>query len=344
MITYRAAVASAMHDILDSNVNSVIIGQGISDHLGVLGTTLGLSDSHPNQVIETPIMEEGVAGICLGMAINGLYPINIHIRVDFLLVAMNQVVNLIAKYRYLYGGSFEVPMLIRAIIGRSWGQGPQHSQSLQSIFAHIPGLTVIMPSSAQSVYSSYMSLAAEYKNPVISLEHRFLYDYDFAHFDKEETLDPLRASIVRSGKDFTIVACSYMVEESLLAADYLQENFNIECEIIDLHCISHIDADLIVKSVKKTGAVLIADTGWTKISVGSEICKILLESDLNLLRLAPVTLGMAHSPCPTSHALESEFYSDMSDVVNSIFEALELPQKLDKEYAKNLRKSFKGPF
>lgn len=344
MITYKEAVFKAMHDILDSNVNGVLIGQSVSDDMGVLGTTGGLAESYPNQVFETPVMEEGVAGVCLGMAINGVYPINTHIRVDFLLVAMNQIVNLIAKYRYMYGGSFEAPMLIRSVIGRSWGQGPQHSQSLQSIFAHIPGLTVIMPSSAQSVYSSYVKLAAEYKNPVISLEHRYLYDYDFMHFDKKATFDPLGANIVRMGKDFTIVACSYMVEDSLLAADYLLKNCGIECEIIDLHCISHIDKDLILESVKKTGAVMIADTGWTKIGVASEIFKIILEHDRGLLRLAPISLGMAHSPCPTSHALEDLFYCDMSDIVNSICEALKLPLRLTKEYAKSLRKSFKGPF
>jgi acetoin:2,6-dichlorophenolindophenol oxidoreductase subunit beta len=344
MISYRNAVASAMHDILDANANSVVIGQSVSDDVGILGTTLGLTESHPKQVFETPIMEEGVAGICLGMAINGVYPINTHIRVDFLVVAMNQIVNLIAKYRYTYGGSFEVPMLIRAIIGRSWGQGPQHSQSLQSIFAHIPGLTVIMPSSAQTVYSSYVRLAKQYKNPVVSLEHRFLYDYTFENFDKVKTIDPLRANIVRSGKDFTIVACSYMVEESMLAADYLAEKCGVECEIIDLHCISHIDKDLILQSVKKTGAVVIADTGWTRMGVASEICKIILEHDGSMLKVAPISLGMADSPCPTSHALEEGFYCDMSDVVNSICEALNFPQRLTKEYAKSLRSSFKGPF
>jgi len=344
MIAYRNAVTKAMHDILDSNVNSVVIGQSVSDDVGILSTTLGLTESHPRQVIETPIMEEGIAGICLGMAINGVYPINTHIRVDFLVVAMNQIVNLIAKYRYTYGGAFEAPMLIRAIIGRSWGQGPQHSQSLQSIFAHIPGLTVIMPSTAQSVYSSYINFAKEYKNPVISLEHRFLYDYSFEQFDKGATIDPLRANKVCEGKDITIVACSYMVQESLLAANYLQENFGIECEVIDLHCISHIDAELILESVRKTGAILVADTGWTKFSIGSEICKIILEYDQNILKLMPVNLGMAPSPCPTSHSLEDHFYCDMSDVVNAICEKLKVSHNLDKNYAKNLRKEFKGPF
>jgi acetoin:2,6-dichlorophenolindophenol oxidoreductase subunit beta len=303
-----------------------------------------LTETHPTQVYETPIMEEGVAGVCLGMAINGVYPINTHIRVDFLVVAMNQIVNLIAKYRFTHGGSFQVPMLIRAIIGRSWGQGPQHSQSLQSIFSHFPGLTVVMPSSAQSLYSSYLKFATEYKNPVISFEHRFLYDYSFERFDKEATIDPLRANVVRVGKDYTIVACSYMVEESQLAANYLQEKFSIECEIIDLHCVSHIDSELILKSVSKTGAILIADTGWTKFSIGSEICKIILEHDQDILKVAPVTIGMANSPCPTSHALEGHFYCDMSDIVNIVCEKLNVSHKLDKEYAKILSQKFKGPF
>ena len=153
-----------------------------------------------------------MTGFALGASLGGLYPIHIHIRNDFLPVAMNQLVNCVAKYKYMYGGLFEVPMLIRAVIGRSWGQGGTHSQSFQALFSHIPGWTVIMPSTAKSVISSYDYVVNEYRAPVLSLEHRLLYDYSFAGDSLEET-DPLTSFLTREGDAVTIVAASIMVQE-----------------------------------------------------------------------------------------------------------------------------------
>ena len=123
----------------------------------------GLKEMYPDRLIETPIAEDSVAGICMGLALNGMYPINTHIRADFGLLIFNQLINLAAKYRYMFGGLFEVPSLFRMVIGRSWGQGAQHSQSLQSLMAHIPGLTVIMPSSPKAIELSYRHAISEYK-------------------------------------------------------------------------------------------------------------------------------------------------------------------------------------
>ena len=135
-ITYREALYRAMHEAFAQNSNVVLLGQGVSDPTAIFGTTEGLLDKYGSQrVIDTPIAEEGVTGVALGAALGGLYPIMTHIRMDFLMLAMNQIVNLIAKYKYTYGGAFDVPMLIRAVVGRSWGQGPQHSQSLHSFFS-----------------------------------------------------------------------------------------------------------------------------------------------------------------------------------------------------------------
>src|SRR5690606_6211460 len=134
---------------------------------------LGLAQEFgPDRVMDMPLAEEGMTGIAIGAALNGLYPIQTHIRADFVLLAMNQIINLAAKYKYMFGGRFEVPMLIRLIVGRSWGQGAQHSQSLQSLFSHIPGLRVIMPSSSQAILETYPAVIEEYPGPVISFEHR----------------------------------------------------------------------------------------------------------------------------------------------------------------------------
>ena len=178
-MSYREALFKVMRDALDQQP-AVILGQGVDDHKGTFGTTIGLADEFGSErVIDTPLSEEATTGIAIGAALNGLYPIHIHIRADFALLAMNQIVNLAAKYKYMSAGRFEIPMLIRMVIGRSWGQGAQHSQSLQSLLAHIPGLTVIMPYSAQSILESYPYVIGKYRAPVISFEHRLLYDLEF---------------------------------------------------------------------------------------------------------------------------------------------------------------------
>jgi len=346
-VNYKRRIADAMSDILGSNPNAVVIGQGVSDSTAIFGTTEGLANEYGHsRVIDTAIMEEGMTGIAVGMALNGLYPIQTHIRVDFLMLAMNQIVNMAAKYRYMYGDSFEVPMLIRAIVGRSWGQGPQHSQSLQSLFAHIPGLTVIMPASAQSAYDSYIYAAKSFKNPVISIEHRLLYDMTFKTDHEEIALDdPFVARLIQAGQDVTIIATSYMVQEAQRAAQWVKEHANIECEIIDLHIVSNIDPRPILRSLKKTGRMLVADTSWQAYGVSAEICRLVMESDPSLLQEPVITMGMAPTPCPTSHSLEDIYYQDMADIVEGIYKLMRrdgvIPSKSE---AKGMRKSFKGPF
>ena len=350
-ISYKAALSKAMHDALEKNDNAIILGQGVNDPTAIFGTTKGLNEKFGQErVIDMPIAEEGMTGIALGSALNGLYPIQTHIRVDFLLVAMNQIVNMVAKYKYMYGGTFEIPMLIRAVVGRSWGQGPQHSQSLQSLFAHIPGLTVIMPSTAQSVLDSYSYAINHFHSPVISIEHRFLYDYDFHVLEPknvEEQKDPFSANIVQSGSDVSIVATSYMVEEAQKAAKWVKEHEGISCEIIDLHVVSDVDHSLIFKSVSKTGKLIIADTGWKPYGVVAEVCRGIVQNP-SILERPVIQHGMAFTPCPTSHVLENSFYPDMRDLVNSIYTHVysanhdkDLPSQ---EYILRQNKEFKGPF
>ncbi len=144
--TYKDALANSIIDAFNQNSNTIILGQGVTDFKGIFGTVTELSEKYPDRVIETPLSEDAIAGICIGAALNGLYPINTHIRADFALLIFNQLINLAAKYKYMFGGLFAVPLMFRLIIGRSWGQGAQHSQSLQSLIAHIPGLVVLMPS------------------------------------------------------------------------------------------------------------------------------------------------------------------------------------------------------
>jgi len=346
--TYRNALEVAMNKAMDENENTLILGQGVADFKGLFGTTSGLSKKYPNRVIETPLAEDSIAGICIGASLNGLYPINTHIRADFGLLVFNQLINLAAKYKYMFGGLFEVPMMMRMIIGRSWGQGAQHSQSLQSLMAHIPGLVVVMPASPQSILESYDFAVNHHRGPVVMLEHRLMYEIEFEN-KKTDLSNPLMGSILeREGKDVTIVATSVMVLEAKRAADYLSSN-GISVEIIDLHSISHPDKKMIIDSVKKTGKLLVVDTSWANFGVSAEVNRLINEFDPSILKAPTISLGMAQAPCPTAKALEDIYYPDVHDIV---VEVLKLQGKYDelqsaipqKQSMTDFYKHFKGPF
>ncbi len=349
IVTYREALYRTMYAALAEYSHTFIFGQGVDDHKGTFGTTIGLAEKFGSQrVFDTPLAEEGITGIALGAALNGLYPINTHIRSDFAILAMNQIVNLAAKYRYMFGGRFTVPLLIRMVVGRSWGQGAQHSQSLQSLFAHIPGLTVIMPASAESILTDYSAVIAKYPGPVLSLEHRLMYDLQF-NTDLSSPSQPLSSKIVRSGHSLTVVATSIMVLEALRAAEHLAKISDINCEIIDLNCVSHIDRQLIVNSVQKTGKLLVADTSWPGFGVCAEVCRIISETAPHYLKAPVVTIGMQPAPCPTAKALEDLFYPNLQTLSGAIATLAtgkadhNLPLPSEQSMA-DVYKRFKGPF
>jgi len=237
-------------------------------------------------------------------------------------------------------------MLIRSVVGRSWGQGAQHSQSLQSLFAHIPGLVVIMPATPSAILDSYAA-AARLRCPVISFEHRLLYDVQF-HLDAPAT-DPLASRLVRRGKDVTIVATSIMVLEAKRAADHLAAAAGIECEIIDLHNISSPDWDMVVDSIRRTGRLIVADTSWIPYGVAAEVCRIVCERAHTALRAPVACLGMAPAPCPTAKALEDMFYPNLHDLCDTAARlatgnaahGVPLP---DETSMADVYKKFKGPF
>ena len=351
LLSYKEALFNAMQNALKTNQNAIIIGQGVTDHKGIFGTTLGLKDNFGSKrVIETPLAEECITGVCIGASLNGLYPINTHIRADFSLLAFNQIINLAAKYKYMFGGLFEIPMMIRMVVGRSWGQGAQHSQSLQSLFSHIPGLKVIMPSSAHMIEQSYDYAIKNYKNPIISIEHRLMYDLEFKKNSWSDVIgkSPLSSRKVRSGESLTILATSIMVLEAVRASEYL-ENYGIKCEIIDINSPSHPDEELILESIKKTKHLIIADTSWSQYGVAAEMCRLILENSINILNKPIISLGMQPAPCPTAKSLEDLFYPTVGDIVEAAiklsyedkYKDIPLP---DEKSMADYYKSFKGPF
>lgn len=351
-ISYQDALLETMTQALDTNPSTLIMGQGVDDHKGLFGSTTDLAEKYGHdRVMDTPLAEEGIMGIAVGAAMNGMYPILTHIRADFMLLATNQIINMAAKYKYMFGGTTEVPLMIRAIVGRSWGQGAQHSQSLQSLFAHIPGLRVVMPSCSQTILDSYPHLINNVKGPVISFEHRLLYtlNFDVDEAALKTPADPLRARKMREGNDVTIVATSIMSLEALRAAKHLEAEAGIKCDVIDLHCISHIDVDMICDSVKKTGRLVVADTSWAPFGVSAEICRLICERDPSLLKQPVERLSMAWAPCPTAKTLEDMYYPHLGDMCDTIARAVTGKEKhgiaLPSETSMaDVYKRFRGPF
>jgi pyruvate dehydrogenase E1 component beta subunit len=233
------------------------------------------------------------------------------------------------------------------VIGRSWGQGAQHSQSLQSLMAHIPGLVVLMPADPFSIVESYRFAIQQHKGPVVMLEHRLLYELNFED-NKSELSHPLFGSkLERKGSDITIIATSVMVLEAKRASDHLGKN-GISIELINLHSISHPDKKMICESVKKTGKMLIIDTSWPEYGVAAEMNRIVNEYDPSVLKAPTKSLGMVSVSCPTAKALEDMYYPDVHDICFAVYElvnqdvtSVNLPKK---QSMTDFYKHFKGPF
>lgn len=344
--TYREAVKLSMQRAYSSNPQVCLLGQGVNDANGIFGTTTDISSlDESNRSLDMPIMEEGAMGVALGLSLSGMYPIITHIRADFMLVAMNQIINSISKYRYMYGGMFSCPMLIRAIVGRSWGQGPQHSQSLQAVFSHFPGLTVFMPSSAQNAFDLYATVTRDYLGPIISFEHRLLYDREFEFHPEIVNSHHETSFLCRRGHDLTILATSYMVQEACFVAKVLDERYGISVEIIDLHCISHSGWDVLTDSVSRSRHLLVADTSWAPFGVSAEVSRVLLERMEGSNRVTVRFCCPEFSPCPTAHSLEDHYYPTVTTMLEKIGELLKLEFDTSEiaEFESERRK-FRGPF
>ena len=269
--SYRDAINSAIAAEMRRDPSVFIYGIDVADHKRIYGTTKGLVEEFGDKrCFSTPLSEEALAGVGLGAAINGLRPINVHIRVDFLLLAINQIVNMISSFHYGSGGKLKVPLVIRAIIGKGWGQSYQHSKSLHSFFAHIPGLKVIMPTTPRDAKGLMISAIRD-NNPVIFLEHRFLYDVVDKVGRDDEVIEIGKSKKLTVGSDLTIVATSWMNVEAKMAADILKRKHGVRIEVLDPRTIFPLDDQLIINSVRKTKHLIIADYDWLNCGFSAEV-------------------------------------------------------------------------
>ncbi|QPJ65299.1 MAG: alpha-ketoacid dehydrogenase subunit beta [Candidatus Nitrohelix vancouverensis] len=317
ILKYREALNEALLQAMQGDENIFVMGCGVDDEGGIFGTTRAAYEAFGKErVIDAPLSENAIAGIGVGAAIMGRRPVIVHARNDFLLLAMDQIINHAAKWNFMSGGKLDCPMLIRAIVGRGWGQAAQHSQSLQSLFAHIPGLKVILPSTAYDAKGLLLASLQD-NETVICIEHRLLYEIEEPVPEEAYTIPLGKGDVKRSGKDVTLVAFSYMVAEALKAATLLEAE-NISVEVIDPRCVAPLDMDLILESVRKTGRVVIADTSWKSFGASAEIATRIYESCLRELEAPIARIGLPDQNTPCASNLEKEFYPGVDDIVKAV--------------------------
>ena len=343
-ITYCEALNEALTQEMERDQTIFVYGIGVPDHKRVFGSTAGLVEKFgPERCFDTPLSEDTMTGFGLGAAMNGLRPIHIHIRVDFLLLAMNQLANMLCGYTYVSGGTLKAPMVIRAVIGRGWGQGFQHSKSVYSVFAHLPGLKVVLPTTPRDAKGLLISAIRD-DNPVIFIEHRWLY-WQEGEVPEEPYAIPLgQPNVLCEGKDITVVATSWMNVEALKAAEILAKR-GVGVEIVDPRTIAPFNDDIIIKSVQKTGRCIVADNDWLHCGFSAEVAARISEKCFGELRSPVWRIGFAPTPCPTVRHLENEFYPNAINIIRAIEKMLGLgPTDLSREEFYSYENKFKGPF
>ncbi|HWJ36324.1 MAG TPA: transketolase C-terminal domain-containing protein [Steroidobacteraceae bacterium] len=316
-MTFAQAINDALHVALATDQDVITYGLGTGDPKEIFGTTKGLREKFgDDRVFDMPTSENAMTGIGIGAALYGLRPVLSHQRLDFALLSLDQIINNAAKWHFMFGGQRSVPITIRMIIGRGWGQGPTHSQNLQAIFAHVPGLKVVMPSSAADAKGLLLSAIFD-PNPVIFLEHRWLHNLKGDVPPGDYRLPLGKCNVMAEGGDATIVASSLMTVEARHALSYLS-SYGIFCDLIDLRTVSPIDWNTIRRSVSKTGRLLVVDSGTATGSIAGEIIARVSQDCWSELRAAPVRLAMPDFPEATSPALTEHYHVRAEHIAASI--------------------------
>ena len=316
-LSYADAINEAMVVAMRADDAVICYGLGVDDPKGIFGTTLGLQQEFGyERVFDMPVAENAMTGVAIGAALNGIRPVMTHQRLDFFLLGLDQLVNNAATWRYMFGGNGCVPITIRLIIGRGWGQGPSHSKNLQAWFTHIPGLKVVMPTTAADAKGLLLESIFD-DNPVVFLEHRWLHN-QIGHVPEGDYHVPIgKAQCLKEGGDVSIVSMSYMTVEALHALEVLEKQ-GISCDLVDLRTVKPIDWETVFKSVRKTGRLIALDTGWETGSVAGEVVARVAMSCFDSLKQAPRRLALPDYPTPTSPSLTKPFYKRAEDIVSTV--------------------------
>src|SRR5581483_3474629 len=321
LLDYGSALNEAFTQLLARDERVLLIGQGLYSPWYVGSSMVALEHKFgTDRVIDCTVSENATTGIAIGAAMVGMRPVMVHPRMDFMLLATDQILNQAAKFHYMFGGKIHVPVVIRGIVNRGGEQAAQHSQALQSLYAHIPGLKVVMPSTAYDAKGLLIASVLD-DNPVVFIDDRWLYQTQDDVPEDFYTVPLGVGAVRRPGKDVTIVATSYMCQEADAAARTLA-GAGIEAEIIDPRTIKPLDEELIYRSVKKTGRLVIADAAWSFCGVAAEIAALVATNAFEDLKGPIQRVTLAEAPAPSSSVLEDIYYPRADDIVAAVHRTL----------------------
>ncbi len=320
-LEYAAAIREALDQALELDPLVFVMGQGVDDPSGMFGATRDLHLKHGRQrVFDTPLSETALTGVAAGAAMGGMRPVYFHNRPDFLLLAMDQLVNHAAKWSYMFAGAVKVPLVLWACIGRGWGSAAQHSQALQGLFFHVPGLKLAMPSTAFDAKGLMLAAIAD-DNPVLIIEHRLNFRQKGMVPERPYSVPLGKGALRRTGGDVTIVGISQMATEAYLAAEDLSGQ-GIQAEVLDPRSLRPLDEDLILTSLAKTGRLVVADSAWKTGGVGAEIAALAAEKGLDLLKAPVKRVCCPDLPTPAGYTLERAYYPGQAQIVAAARELL----------------------
>lgn len=314
-VRYIRAINEALREEMSRDENVFVIGEDVAKPGGAFSATRGLLEEFGDlRVKDTPISESAIVGLAIGAATQGLRPVAEIMFMDFLTVCMDQIVNQLAKMRYMFGGVYQLPVVIRAPCGGGLNAGAQHSQCLESWFAHIPGLKVVMPATPYDV-KGLLKASIREDNPVLFIENKALYAAE-EEIPDEEYLVPIgKADVKKTGKEATVVATSRMVQQALEAAKALSKE-GIEIEVIDLRTISPLDKETIFESISKTSRLVIAHEAVKAFGIGAEIAAIVCEERIDCLDAPILRVGAPYAPVPFN--LEKFYLPNSEDIVKAV--------------------------
>ena len=320
-ISYAEAIREAFAQMLASDPRVFVIGQGLWSpwYVGASMTDLD-KEFGRDRIIDSPVSENATTGAAIGAALAGMRPVVVHPRMDFMVLAADQIVNEAANWTYMFGGKVNVPLVIRPIINRGGEQGSQHSQALQAWFMHVPGIKVAMPSTPYDA-KGLLIAAINDDNPVMYVDDRWLYD-EKGEVPEEPYSVPIgQGTVRRKGSDVTVVATSYMVLEGTRAASSLEKD-GIDIELIDVRSLKPLDDELIFKSVTKTGRLVIADAAWRTCGAAAEIAARVSENVFQHLKAPIERVTLPDAPAPMSPILEKAYYVGSKDIIEAVKRAL----------------------
>jgi pyruvate/2-oxoglutarate/acetoin dehydrogenase E1 component len=316
-LSYSLAINEALHQLMAEDPSVFLIGQGVKSPWYVGNTCRGLSEKFGSRrVIDTPVSENAINGAAVGAALAGMRPVVVHPRIDFMLYGLDPIINQAANWHYMFGGKSSVPVVFWAIINRGGEQAAQHSQALQSLFTHIPGLKVVMPSNPYDAKGLLVSAVRD-NNPVIYVDERWLYDLEADVPESTYEIALGKGAICRPGNQVTILATSFMIHEALKTAKALEEE-GIDVEVIDLRTLKPLDTELLFASVRKTGRVVIADGSWRTCGIAGEIAALIAENLFSFLKLPPQRVMLPDLPAPASRCLEKAYFPNAEDISRAV--------------------------